>query len=132
MSEASGYASRESFGKRRYLDVDLPSGAKVRIRSLTQRELAATTVIPKKDATDEELDALYFNSTLRSIIAATVGENGEPIWRDPEDIEAVSDIDAADFTTLSTAVTKHVLSPKSIEARVKNSDAIGADASPTA
>lgn len=131
MSEANGYASRDSFGARRYVDLTLPSGNKVRLRSLTQRELSATTVVPKKDSSDEELQELYTRSTVRGIIAATVDGDGNPLWRDPEDIDLLRDIDVADFSALSDAVTTHVLPKRSIEARVKNSDAIGSDASPT-
>lgn len=133
MSEANGYATRDSFGARRYRDVELPSGAKVRIRSLSQRELAATASHVKAD---QEKDADEFNrqcelATIRSLMAAVVNGDGEPIFRDPDDTDLVRDMDVCDYRVLTEEVNRHVLPTRTVERLAKNSDAIDSASSPS-
>jgi hypothetical protein len=128
MSNENGFASLDDLfaapPRRRFTTVVLPiSGHKLRIRSLTERELSAyqtTTVAASGGPRRERLN----DAARRMIVLCVVDTDGNRLMTD-QHIAKLADWDAADTNHLYQECAKHVgVSQVDVEDLVKNSEAI--------
>lgn len=138
--EGNGYATREqlfdaSSGKRRFADVTLPvSGLKVRIRSLTEKDLAEyqSAAIQTSTRGVQVRDERMRDANRRFIAACLVHQDGR-LMLDRGEHDKLAGMDSVDSQHLYNECAKHTgVNRDDIEALVKNSETIAAVGSPTA
>jgi len=127
MSENNGLATVEqlmaAIGKRRFKELTLPtSGLRVRIRSLTERELSqyqsATIASGGTGLKRSRLE----DATRRLIVLCSVDRDGNLLLKDV-DLPRLADWDAADTSFLYEECAKHCgINRSDIEDLVKNSE----------
>lgn len=122
MTMSNGFAGKDYFfaaAKRRFKEVALADGNKVRIRSLTAAEWAdidARNVDMKKGG----LSAVGLrNSDLRMIVAAVVDGEGNPVFTDG-DLQQLGQIDAGIVVPLVKAIKEHSGLRQDVEDALKN------------
>lgn len=131
MSENNGLATAEQLmaatGKRRFKELSLPtSGLRVRIRSLTERELSryqsATIASSGTGLKRSKLE----DASRRLILLCLVDHDGNQLLGN-DDLLKLADWDAADTSFLYDECAKHCgINRSDIEDLVKNSDEIPA------
>lgn len=92
--------------ERRYREVELPSGGKVRLQSLTELERSEynSELLDKKGEVDRK--KLTFGTALL-LVRMLVDENGKRLFMDNE-YEELSGIDSLDMEILGDEARKHV------------------------
>jgi len=135
MAETTLASEGQLFGarpKRRYKELTLPiSGHRVRIQSLTERELAAYQIETMKRRGEGANLARLADSNARLIVLCLVDGAGNRILNQSH-IAKLAEWDAADTAFLSDECAKHCgLNREEIETLAKNSEAILGEASPT-
>lgn len=130
--EGNGLATREQLlsattGKRRHEKVTLPiSKLRVRIRSLTERELSAYQSATLGTGGGVKKSKLE-DASRRLIVLCVVDDEGNQVFQNA-DVGALANWDAADSGYLYDECAKHCgINRQDIEDLVKNSESIPAD-----
>ena len=121
-----------SGGKRRFNIVTLPtSGLKVRIRSLTERELSSYQSIIQSARDEKSRQVRMAASNRRFIALCLVDDDGNPIV--PADkVGQIAELDAADSSHLYNECATHCgINQQDLEDLVGNSDETTTSDSPT-
>jgi hypothetical protein len=131
MSETNGLATAEQLmavaGKRRYYELTLPtSKLRVRIRSLTERELSKYQTATIASAGTGIKRSRLEDATRRLIVMCLVDGEGNQVFTDA-DVPKLADWDAADTSCLYDDCAKHCgINRQDIEDLVGNSEGIPA------
>lgn len=130
----NGYTSRDAFlgaRKRRYRDIILPDGSKLRIQSITERERSeweSHVKVKRGQITRESLVMLR----ARLICLCVVDEDGNPLFR-PDDASQMLSVDSAITNRLFEACQEHCgISDADVEGLEKNCERTPAESSATA
>ena len=110
-------------GKRRFCETTLPvSGVRVRLRSLTERELSAYQARVVSAQNDAQRAARLEQANRKLIALCLVDQDGNPLVPAGEDRQ-LAELDAADTSHLYDECAKHVgINTTDIEDLVKNSE----------
>lgn len=138
MSEQNGFTSEAKlFGgeiKRRYKSIVLPiSGHRVRIQSLTEREMSRyqAVVLSKRGNLGAYNFERLMDANRRLIVASIVDQAGNRILNESH-LTKLAEWDAADTQHLYNECAAHCgISREDIEGLVKKSEAITVDDSPS-
>ncbi len=129
---ANGYLTRDDFfrpAERRYIDVPLGGGRKVRLRSLTEPEMSAyeASILTSKG----EFSPSKMMRARRKLICLTVVDaEGNRVLSD-EDAVKLQDMDGATANEIYNAACTHCgIRESDIEELAKNSERVGAASSP--
>lgn len=127
----NGFLGRDellAYSNRRFKEVPLSDGRKVRIRSITEAEWAdidIKTIDAKKGGLS--LAGLRQSDT-RLVIACVCDGDGNPLFRE-SDSESLSKLDAAVFVPLVREIKEHCGLRGGLDDQQKNLNATGGDGS---
>jgi hypothetical protein len=133
MTTSNGFAGKDDFfaaTKRRFKEVNLPSGMTTRIRSLSAGEWADFEMgsVNKAKGGGFNFKGLR-NSDFRLIAASVVDGDGNLIFTDA-DIPQLETLDAADSVALSRAIKEHSGLTRDVEDAQKNLSGTNGGSSP--
>lgn len=132
MSENGKLLTRDELLKkcqRRYRHVSLPSGGKVLIQSLNEKEYSEYE-LPTRAKFGDAFDQAMASHRRRLIVGVVVDDNKQRLFRDT-DVAFIEDMDVADAQAIFNAAWDHLaMGARAVESESKNSDTPPADEQP--